>query len=335
MMQPGAKNSITDVQGVLVGNAQDGCLKTGVTVFSSDQSFTASYCVMGGAPGTRETDLLAPDRTVTDVDALVLSGGSTFGLDAASGVVDRLRKNGRGFIAQGYVVPLVPAAILFDLNNGGHKEWEENPYPELGKLAFDTLSRDFDIGSIGAGFGAQCGMMKGGLGTASFALPNGITVGALVAANPIGNPTESSGRYFWAAPFEVADEFGGLGAPQGSDHARSLTNTKLSPLSDRVNTSIGIVATDAVLSKAQAKRLATTAHDGFSRAIVPSHLPMDGDLIFGASTNQIPLPQDHLSFSELCHAASLCVARAIARGVYHAQSYQGDYLKNWQSLNAE
>ena len=335
MMQPGTKNLITDVQGVLVGNAHNENLKSGVTVFSSEQSFTASYSVMGGAPGTRETDLLDPDKTVTDVDALVLSGGSVFGLDAATGVVERLRNNSRGFVAQGYIVPIVPAAILFDLSNGGQKDWKENPYPELGRQAFDKLSRDFDIGSAGAGFGAQCGMMKGGLGSASFLLTNGITVGALVAANPIGNPTDCSGRHFWAAPFEVANEFGGLGAPQGSDHARSLLNIKLSSLSDMVNTSIGIVATDAVLSKAQAKRLATISHDGLSRAIVPSHLPMDGDLIFGVSTNQIPLPQNPINFSELCHAASLCIARAVARGVYHAQSYQGDYVKSWQALNAE
>lgn len=333
MMQPGSKNSITDVRGVLVGNSHDEPLKSGVTVFSSEKSFTASYCVIGGAPGTRETDLLDPDKTVTDIDALVLSGGSTFGLDAASGVVDQLRKLGRGFKAQGHFVPLVPTAILFDLNNGGQKNWEENPYPYLGRQAFDALSRDFDIGSAGAGFGAQCGMMKGGLGSASFVLPNGITVGALVAANPIGNPTDLSGKYFWAAPFEVANEFGGLGAPRGSDHARSLKNIKLSRISDRENTSIGIVATDAVLSKAQAKRLATTAHDGFSRAIVPSHLPMDGDLIFAASTNKIALPLDPFSFSELCHAASLCISRSIARGVYYAKSYQGDYLESWQVLN--
>ena len=333
MMQTGAKNLITDVEGVLIGNAEDRDLKSGVTVFSSDQPFTASYFVMGGAPGTRETDLLAPDKTIQQVDALVLSGGSTFGLDAAAGVVDGLRGRGRGFKTQSFHVPIVPTAILFDLNNGGQKDWRINPYPDLGKKAFSALGADFDIGSTGAGFGAQCGMMKGGLGSASFILSHGITVGALVAVNPIGNPTDESGKQFWAAPFEVANEFGGLGAPRGSDHARSLKNIKLSRISDRENTSIGIVATDVVLSKAQAKRLATTAHDGFSRAIVPSHLPMDGDLIFAASTNKIALPLDHFSFSELCHAASLCISRSIARGVYYAKSYQGDHLKSWQVLN--
>ena len=131
MMQPGAKNLITDVIGVLVGNAHNELLKSGVSVFSSDTPFTASYCVMGGAPGTRETDLLTPDKTVNRVDALVLSGGSAFGVDAASGVVDRLRTQNMGLKINGYNVPIVPAAVLFDLNNGGQKDWKINPYPTL------------------------------------------------------------------------------------------------------------------------------------------------------------------------------------------------------------
>ncbi len=334
MMQTGKKNLITDVKGVLIGNAEDRDLKSGVSVFSSDQPFTASYFVMGGAPGTRETDLLAPDKTIQQVDALVLSGGSTFGLDAAAGVVDGLRGRGRGFKTQSFHVPIVPTAILFDLNNGGQKDWKINPYPDLGKKAFAALGADFDIGSTGAGFGAQCGMMKGGLGSASFILSHGITVGALVAVNPIGNPTDESGKQFWAAPFEVANEFGGLGGPKGSGHGRLLTKTKLGPLSELSNTCIGVVATDASLSKAKVQRLATAAHDGFARAIVPSHLPMDGDLIFGASTGQIPLPEDDLTFVALCHAASLCVARAVARGVYNAESHPRDLLKSWKAINS-
>ncbi len=333
MMQAGTKNLITDVQGILVGNAHDEKLKSGVSVVSSDAPFTASYFVMGGAPGTRETDLLAPDKTAIGVDALVLSGGSAFGVDAASGVVERLRKAGRGFIAAGHPIPLVPAAILFDLNNGGDKNWSQNPYPELGRRAYDALNDNFRLGSFGAGFGAQCGMMKGGLGSASFTLSNGITVGALVAANPVGNPTDESGTHFWAASFEVAAEFGGLGPPSGGAHGQGLEQTKLGALMPQTNTSIAIVATDATLSKSEAHRLATVTHDGFARALVPSHLPLDGDLIFAAATDKMPAPQTILEFSEICHAASLCVARALARGVFYARTYPEDRLKTYQKLN--
>jgi len=333
MMHPGPKNLITDVNGVFVGNAHDEVLKSGVTVFSADRGFTASYAVIGGAPGTRETDLLAPDKSVDKIDALVLSGGSAFGLDAASGVVDRLCAKEQGFAIGSYNVPIVPAAILFDLNNGGRKDWSENPYPKLGRLAFDELSQEFDIGSIGAGFGAQCGMMKGGLGSASFQLQNGITVGALVAANPIGNVTDASGKHFWAAPFEVNNEFGGLGPPKGNGHAQSFDRSKLSSLIERTNTTIAIVATDAILTKAEAQRMASAAHDGFARAIVPSHLPLDGDLIFSAAMGRRQVPKGRLAFAEICHAASICVSRAIARGVYRARSYCGDASVTWQSLN--
>ena len=333
MMQPGPKNLITDVSGVCVGNAHDEALKSGVTVFSSDQEFIASYAVIGGAPGTRETDLLAPDKSVDKINALVLSGGSAYGLDAASGVMDRLRLKKQGFAIGFYKVPIVPAAILFDLNNGGNKEWRENPYPNLGRLAFDDLSQEFDIGSIGAGFGAQCGMMKGGLGSASFQLQSGITVGALVAANPIGNVTDASGKHFWAAPFEVDDEFGGFGPPKGKRDEQSFDHTKLTSLIERANTTIAIVATDAALNKSEAQRMAIAAHDGFARAIVPSHLPLDGDLIFAAATCKHRAPTGHLAFAEICHAASLCVSRATARGVYHAHSYKDDVRLTWQSLN--
>ena len=333
MMRTGEKNLITDVQGILVGNAHDETLKSGVSLVSGDAPFTASYCVMGGAPGTRETDLLAPDKTVNGVDALVLSGGSAFGVDAASGVVERLRKAGRGFVTAGNTIPLVPAAILFDLNNGGEKNWSSNPYPELGRRAYDALNDNFQLGSFGAGFGAQCGMMKGGLGSASFTLSSGFTVGALVAVNPVGNPTDDGGKNFWAAPFEVDAEFGGLGPPSGGAHGQRLEQTKLGSLMPRTNTCIAIVATDATLSKSEAHRLATVTHDGFARAIVPSHLPMDGDLIFAAATDKMSAPQTILEFSEICHAASLCVARAVARGVFHARAYPKDLLKTYQELN--
>jgi L-aminopeptidase/D-esterase-like protein len=167
-------------------------IKTGVTVLLADAPFTAAVHVMGGAPGTRETDLLAPDKTVQQVDALVLSGGSAFGLDAASGVADALRRMGRGFAVGAHSVPIVPAAILFDLNNGGDKDWITNPYNALGRQAFDAASVQFDIGTIGAGTGAVTANLRGGLGSASVILPSGHTVGALVAVNALG--VGNSGR---------------------------------------------------------------------------------------------------------------------------------------------
>ena len=333
-MQPGPKNLITDVQGLLVGNAQDEKIKTGVTVLTGDQPLVTSYCVMGGAPGTRDTDLLAPDKTVKGVDALVLSGGSAFGLDAASGVVDKLKESGKGLKVAGHIVPLVPAAILFDLSNGGEKQWSKNPYPNLGKQAFKNLKPKFELGSVGAGCGAQGGTMKGGLGSASFKLSNGITVGALVAANPAGDATDETGRHFWAAPFEVGNEFGGFGAPSGGSYAKSFKRSELFPLEDRANTTIGIIATDADLTKAQAQRLATSAHDGIARAIVPSHLPYDGDLIFASSTKKFTLREEVYDLAEICHAASLCMARAIARGFYNAENLPGDPMPTFKNFNS-
>ena len=334
MMQPGPKNLITDVQGLLVGNAQDEKIKTGVTVLTGDQPLVTSYCVMGGAPGTRETDLLAPDKTIKGVDALVLSGGSAFGLDAASGVVDKLKENGQGLEVAGHIVPLVPAAIIFDLSNGGKKKWAKNPYPDLGKQAYENLNPEFELGSVGAGCGAQGGTMNGGLGSASFKLSNGITVAALVAANPVGDATDGTGRHFWAAPFEIGDEFGGFKAPSGGSYAKSFKRPELFPLEDRANTTIGIVATDADLTKAQAQRLATSAHDGIARAIVPSHLPFDGDLIFASSTKELPLKDEIYDLAEICHAASLCMARAIARGFYNAKSLLGDPMPTYKNFNS-
>ena len=333
MMQPGPKNLITDVEGIVVGNAEDQKIKTGVTVLSADKPLVTSYFVMGGAPGTRETDLLAPDKTIKGVDALVLSGGSAFGLDAASGVVDKLKQDGKGLEVAGHIVPLVPAAILFDLSNGGHKNWANNPYPNLGKKAYKNLNTEFELGSVGAGCGAQGGTMKGGLGSASFKLSNGITVGALVAANPAGDATDETGKHFWAAPFEIDDEFGGFEAPRAGNYSKAFKRPELFPLEDRANTTIGIVATDAALTKAQVLRLATSAHDGIARAIVPSHLPYDGDLIFASSTNELPLRDETYDLAEICHAASLCMARAIARGFYNAKNLPGDPMPTFKNFN--
>jgi D-aminopeptidase len=209
MIRPGPRNLITDVAGLRVGHAQDDQIKTGATVLVGDRPFIAAVHVMGGAPGTRETDLLAPDKTVQEADALVLSGGSAFGLDAASGVADALRAQGRGFVVGDQTVPIVPAAILFDLINGGDKDWTENPYKRLGAAALATASDSFGLGSEGAGTGALIADLKGGLGSAS-AIWEGYTVGALVAVNALGRVTVGDGPEFWPHPLKWAANSAGL-----------------------------------------------------------------------------------------------------------------------------
>ena len=324
--QPGPKNLITDVPGLWVGNAQDDAIKTGVTVLLGDGPFTAGVHVMGGAPGTRETDLLAPDKTVEEVDALALSGGSAFGLDAASGVADGLRTQGRGFLVGDTRVPIVPGAILFDLLNGGDKNWTQNPYKSLGQQALENTGTTFDIGTIGAGTGATTATLKGGLGSASVILSSGHTVGALVAVNALGSAIVGDGPHFWAAPFEVGEEFGGMGpAPTYPDP--HLPTTKLA---HHANTTIGIVATDAALTQAQCTRMATAAHDGFARALVPSHTPMDGDAIFAAATGVRPLNTPIADTLMLGHAAATCMARAIASAVYAASPMADDIHPCWR-----
>ena len=326
-MRPGARNLITDVAGLKVGNASDPRLKSGATVLVSDKPFTAAVHVMGGAPGTRETELLSPERLVQEVDALVLSGGSAFGLDAGSGVADGLRAAGRGFRLGPAIVPIVPGAILFDLVNGGDKDWDENPYRGLGRAALDAATEAFELGTEGAGAGATVAGLKGGLGSASVVLDSGITVGALVAVNAVGSPVVGDGPHFWAAPFEVDAEFGGLGpAPTGI--GALLPPTKLSARAGAATT-IAIVATDARLNQAQATRMAITAHDGMARALVPCHTPYDGDLVFAAATGATPLPEGEMEPLVLGYAAATCLARAIARGVHAARAEPGDPLPTW------
>lgn len=345
--QAGKRNLITDVPGLKVGNATDPLIKSGVTVLSADKPFIASVDVMGGAPGSRETELLAPDKLVEQVDALVLSGGSAFGLDAASGVTDGLRQDKRGFKVGPVQVPIVPCAIIFDLINGGDHDWLHNPYPALGREAYATLSEEFDIGTAGAGTGATTGSIKGGLGSASLVLPNGLVVGALVVANPHGHVTVQGSRHFWAAPFEINDEFGGCGFAQAYDPYSIPINDKfaayvqrygngqaLQPTPQGLNTTIAIVATNAALNKSQLKRLAVAAQDGIARAIVPSHTPLDGDLVFSLSTADAPVANTTDDAMLLGHAAAVCLSRAIARGIYQAMAADGDTLPSWKLLHS-
>jgi L-aminopeptidase/D-esterase-like protein len=326
MMRPGPKNLITDIPGLRVGNADDATLRSGVTVLSAGQPFTAGVHVMGGAPGTRESDLLAPDRMVEAADAIFLSGGSAFGLDAGQGVMQRLREAGRGFAVGPVRVPIVPGAIVFDLLNGGDKAWGDSPYPALGRRAFDTATTDFTLGTAGAGFGAMTGTLKGGLGSASCILPSGLTVGALVVVNALGQATVGETPHFWAAPWEEGGEFGGLGPAPMIPQDAPLPRKRLGEA-----TTIAIVATDATLTKAQAHRMVVAAHDGMARALVPSHTPLDGDLVFSVATGARPLQDPLTDNFQLGHAAATCLARAIARAVYLARSEPGDLQPSWQS----
>lgn len=308
-----SRNLLTDVAGLTVGHATDLRLGSGVTAIVFDQPAVASVSILGGAPGERDVELLAPHNTVQTVDAIVLSGGSAFGLDAAGGVQSWLREQGRGIVIGPARVPIVPQAIIFDLLNGGNKDWGRySPYRDLGYAAACSLEREFMLGSVGAGTGATTATVKGGLGSASALTAHGHTVGAIVAVNAVGSPLVGDGPHFWAAPFEIANEFGGLGLPQSFDTALRTKRGR------STSTTIGLVATDAGLSKAQAMRLAIMAHDGLARAVHPAHAPLDGDTMFAAATGLRAMTDPLMELTELGHVAAQVMARAIARGVYEA-----------------
>ncbi|HFQ15597.1 MAG TPA: peptidase S58 family protein [Rhodobacteraceae bacterium] len=319
-MKPGPQNLITDIDGLRVGNVEDARIRSGVSVVVFDEPVTASVDVRGGAPGTRDTELLDPEKTVAGVDALVLSGGSAFGLDAASGVQAFLKEQGRGFQVGAALVPIVPQAILFDLINGGDKDWGRYPpYREWGYEAAGAAGRDFSLGRAGAGFGATTAGGPGGLGSASMALDGGLIVGALVAVNALGSASIGPTRHFWAAPFEIGDEYGGLGLPPEMKPEWLLPKLKgESQAVSAQNTTIAIIATNAALDKAQCRRLAVMAQDGMARALMPAHTPLDGDLVFAAATGAQELRDPLAGLIRLGHSAAMVLARAIARGVYLA-----------------
>jgi L-aminopeptidase/D-esterase-like protein len=315
------RNLITDVAGVLIGNAHDERLASGVTAILFEEPAVASVDVRGGAPGTRETDLLEPHRTVERIDAVVLSGGSAFGLDAGAGVQAYLREQGRGFAIGTVRVPLVCGAVLFDLLNGGDKNWGRfPPYRELGYAAASASGATFALGTAGAGFGATTINRKGGLGSASAATRGGHTVGALVAVNACGSVIVGNGPHFWAGPFEQKGEFGGYGFPPSVPPAALVPTVKGSV---GENTTIALVATDAALSKAQAKEFAVMAQDGLARAIYPAHTTLDGDTVFAAATGRRPLQVGGNDITELGISAANVLARAVARAIFEATAIAG------------
>ncbi|WP_407151702.1 P1 family peptidase [Bradyrhizobium sp. ORS 86] len=326
------KNLLTDIAGVSVGHADDAAIASGVTAIIFDKPAVASIDVRGGGPGTREDALLAPQSVVEAIDAITLSGGSALGLDAAGGVQAWLAERGRGFRIRDAVIPIVPGAICFDLLNGGNKQWGRfPPYRDLGYAAANAATSNFHLGSVGAGMGATTAGLKGGLGSASARTDDGVTVAALAVVNAVGSVTIGSGPWFWAAPFEVDNEFGGRGLPPS--FTPDMLKLRLKGGADATaaeNTTLVVVVTDAQLTKPQAKRLAMIAQTGMARAIYPVHAPLDGDVVFAAATGAKPI-DPLFGLTSLGAVAANTVARAIARGVYSATAlpFPGA-LPSWQ-----
>jgi L-aminopeptidase/D-esterase-like protein len=313
------KNLLTDIAGVRVGHAHDASVASGVTAILFDTPAVASIDVRGGGPGTREEALLRPESTLEAIDGIALSGGSALGLDAAGGVQAWLAERGRGFQVRGAVIPIVPGAICFDLLNGGDKAWGRfPPYRDLAYAAANAADADFALGSVGAGLGATTANFKGGLGSASARTEAGFTVGALAVVNAVGSVTVGDGPWFWAAPFEQGNEFGGRGLPPAFAPDMLRARLKGGPaVTAAENTTLVVVVTDAVLTKPQAKRLAMIAHTGMARAIYPVHATTDGDVVFAAATGRKPI-DPLFGLTELGMVAANTVARAIARGVHSA-----------------
>jgi L-aminopeptidase/D-esterase-like protein len=325
--QPGPRNLITDVPGLAVGQAHDARLRSGVTVILPSAPARAAADIRGGGPGTRETETMAESGVVNELHALVLSGGSAFGLDAATGVQSYLREKGAGFAVGHARVPIVPQAILFDLLNGGDKEWGRHPpYRDMAYEAARQASPDFALGTAGAGFGATVAAIRsgnrimGGIGSASLCRDDGLIIGALAAVNAAGSVTIGDTPHFWAAPLETGGEFGALGLPPSFPAEALAPILKGGPAQ---NTTLAVIATNAALTKPELKRLAIMAQTGMARAIVPVHTPLDGDIVFALSLGSLPLTNPPFGLAELGAQAASTLARAIARGVYEAGGIPG------------
>ena len=326
-------SSITDVAGILVGHHHrldpDATVgsgwATGTTVVLTPPGTTGSVDVRGGAPGSRETDLLDPANSVRYVDAVVLTGGSAYGLAAADGVMGWLEQHDRGVALEGGLVPIVPSAVIFDLPVGG---WQCRPTAEFGFAAAEAAGVDVPVGTVGAGVGARAGVLKGGLGTASIMLEDiGVTVGAIVAVNCAGNVADPDTGLPWLA-YQIA-EFGLVAPPAEEIAAFAERDAELSPL----NTTIAVVATDAALSKAACKRVAIAAQAALARTMRPTHTPLDGDTVFALATGAIEVapaadtpaamsPELKLT-TAVGAAAADCLARAVMVGVLAAESVAG------------
>ena len=331
MYKTGKTNSLTDVAGLLVGHHTDKKAASGTTVVLCPEGAVGGVDVRGAAPGTRETDLLAPENLVEAVQAICLSGGSVYGLAAADGVVRHLAARSIGFpLEAGQVAPIVPAAVLYDLGRG--REFRPPVDAAWGAAACRTAHAGaVETGSVGAGTGAMSGGIKGGLGSTSAVLASGMTVAALAAVNSLGSTIDPATGLFWEARLAIGDEFGT--AIQGP-----VILPTPSPITPARNTTLAVVATDAVLTKAQATKIAMMAQDGLARAIRPAHTMFDGDIVFCLATGRIPLPAGAGFFSaptaqainDLGQAAADCLARAIIRAIVEADG--GGFMIDYQSL---
>ena len=332
VFKPGALNLISDVPGVLVGNASDCAAETGVTVIRCEHAMTAAVDIRGGGPGTRETALLSSENYVKQVNSLVFSGGSVFGLAAADAVLTELSKQGVGLdiTDNTRAIPIVPAAVLYDLHVDPNRHWSNaSPYYDLGIAALLDATEQFSLGSVGAGTGAKAGLAKGGIGSTSIDLGEGIIVGALVAVNSVGSPLLPDGKSFYAWQYELADEFGGCAPPtqkfELSDPFADGTRLSMDGrIKTGANTTLATIATTVDLSVSELKRVAMMAHDGMARAVRPIHTPFDGDIVFSLSNGQVSAPKDDsiaraMLVAQIGSAAADCLARAIARGVYQAR----------------
>jgi L-aminopeptidase/D-esterase-like protein len=325
-------SAITDVGGIRVGQNHrldaDVTLGTGwasgTTVVLTPPGTVGAVDSRGGAPGTRETDLLDPMNSVCHVDAVVLSGGSAFGLAAADGVMTWLEERDRGVAMEGGVVPIVPAAVIFDLPVGG---WKCRPTAEFGYAAAESAGVDVAVGTVGAGTGARVGVLKGGVGTASMMLASGVTVGAIVVVNAAGDVVDPDTGLPWLA-YQI-EEFGLRSPPADQVAAYAARHAEFSPL----NTTIAVVATDAALSPAGCRRVAVAAHGGLARTIRPCHTPLDGDTVFALATGAIEVAPDPTTPASMSPetalitavgaAAADCLARAVLVGVLAAESVAG------------
>lgn len=328
----GPLDALTDVAGLRVGHAQvpgEGALSGTTVVLAPEGGAVAAVDVRGGGPGTRETDALDPRNLVQRIDAVVLTGGSAYGLDAASGVMAWLEEQGRGVRVgpdPGQVVPVVPAACVFDLGRGG--DWRARPDASTGRAAVEdaastTSGAPVSEGNVGAGTGAVAGQLKGGVGTASLLLPSGITVGALVVVNAAGSVVDPRtgvpyGEYGAAEPPVHP-------APEAVRAAEQrLAEVREADARPPLNTTLAVVATDAGLTRAQAQKLAGTAHDGLARAVRPVHLLTDGDTVFALATGERTLdPRNPIALNELLAAGADVLARAIVKAVRAARSVDG------------
>jgi L-aminopeptidase/D-esterase-like protein len=328
VLQPAPRNLITDIEGLEVGHATDENAQTGVTALLCHTGWCAAVDVRGGGPGTRETDALSAHNLVGRAHAVVLAGGSVFGLAAADGVTAALSAKGIGLNLRrnSPSIPIVPCAVLHDLANGGDKNWGlDPPYRELGIQAAAAASTHFELGAVGAGRGAMAGWIKGGIGSASLDLGEGLIVAALVALNSVGSALMPDGRTYWAWPFELNREFGGCGPPQTAmdvsdpapDQARLLAIGRLQP---GANTTLGVVACNADLSTVECQRMAMMAQDGIARAVRPAHTPFDGDTVFALASAALPLgtaSSRPAHVARIGSAAADCLARAIGRAVHY------------------